>query len=100
MDQIFELITWELIVSAIATTFVVSAINTVQAKISTNWLVFIVSIVVTLLRTTIETGSIQVYQGLIFKILLTMSFAILFYNYVGKWFVDTIFVKIKEKFGR
>ena len=97
MEEIMTLFNWDIIISAVGTTFVVSALNTVQNKVSTNWLVFITSILVTLLRVTFDFTH---WQSLIFQILITMSFAILFYNYVGKWFVDNVFVWIKGKFSK
>ena len=100
MEELLKYISFELIFSAIVVTFVVSALNTVQTKLTTNLLVFIVSLLITLLRVTLTGGDLAYWQGLLFQILLTMSFAILFYNYVGKWFVDSIFVKIKEKFSK
>jgi hypothetical protein len=100
MEELLKYISFELIFSAIVVTFVVSALNTVQTKLTTNLLVFIVSLLITLLRVPLTGGDLAYWQGLLFQILLTMSFAILFYNYVGKWFVDSIFVKIKEKFSK
>lgn len=100
MQEIISLINLELIVSAVVTTFVVSAFNTVQNKISSNWLVFIVSIVVTILRVSFISGDFAAIQELLFKILLTMSFAILFYNYIGRWFIDTLFARLKDKFTK
>ena len=100
MEELLKYLSFELIFSALVVTFVVSALNTVQNKLSTNVLVFIISLLVTLLRVPLTGGDLAYWQGLLFQILLTMSFAILFYNYIGKWFVDSIFVKIKEKFSK
>lgn len=97
MEQLTELFTLDMIISAMAVTFIVSALNTVQNKITTNWLVFIISIIVTVLRVNFEFPD---WQNLIFQLLITMSFAILFYNYIGKWFVDNVFVWIKGKFTK
>lgn len=97
MEQLTELFTLDMIISAMAVTFIVSALNTVQNKITTNWLVFVISILVTLLRVTFDFSQ---WQTLVFQVLITMSFAILFYNYIGKWFVDNVFVWIKGKFSK
>jgi len=97
MEQLTELFTLDMIISAMAVTFIVSALNTVQNKITTNWLVFIISIIVTVLRVNFEFPD---WQNLIFQLLITMSFAILFYNYIGKWFVDNVFLWIKGRFTK
>ena len=100
MEELFQYITLDLIISAVVTTFVVSALNTIQNKISTNILVFFVAIFVTLLKVPLTGGNIEYWQGMLFQALLTMSFAILFYNYIGKWFVDKLFAKLKERFRK
>lgn len=97
MEELTKLFTLDMIISAVAVTFIVSALNTVQNKITTNWLVFIVSILVTVLRVNFNFPD---WQNLIFQLLITMSFAILFYNYIGKWFVDNVFLWIKGKFTK
>lgn len=97
MEELLKFFNLDMIISATVVTFVVSAINTIQNKISANWLVFIVSILVTVLRITLDWSD---WQNVIFQILITMSFAVLFYNYIGKWFVDNLFNKIKEKFSK
>lgn len=81
--------------SGIITTFAVSAINTVQSKLSANWLVFIVSIIVTIASISLSFTDTKSIQDFIIKIILTMSFSVLFYNYLGKWFLDTLFSKLK-----
>ena len=96
MEQVLAFFNWEILISAIITTFVVSAINTLQNKLSTNWLVFIVSIVITVLEVEFDFSD---WQGFFLQVFVLMSFAILFYNYIGKWFVDRVFSKLKEKFG-
>lgn len=97
MEQLIDLFNLDMIISAVAVTFIVSALNTIQNKITTNWLVFIVSIVVTVLRVTFDLSD---WQTLAFQVLITMSFAILFYNYIGKWFVDNVFLWVKGKFSK
>lgn len=98
MEQLlFSFITWNTIVYAIITTFFVSALNTVQNKVSTNWLVFLVSLFVTLLSITFSGSGLQYWQSVMLQIMVTMSFSIMFYNYVGKWFIDRFFQFLKEK---
>jgi Kef-type K+ transport system membrane component KefB len=50
-----------------------------------------------------EGGSVFEWQTLILRLLSAMAFAILFYNYIGQWFLDKLFEWIKkifsEKFG-
>lgn len=80
----------------VITTFVVSALNTVQNKVSTNWLVFIIATVVTVSSISLSFSNVQSIQEFVTKLLLTMSFSVLFYNYLGKWFIDTVFLKVKN----
>ena len=97
MEQLFSFITWNTIIYAVITTFFVSALNTVQNKVSTNWLVFLVSLFVTLLSITFGGSGLQYWQAVILQIIVTMSFSILFYNYIGKWFIDRFFQFLKNK---
>lgn len=94
-----ELLDWKLLLlAAMITTFVVSAINTVQSKVASNWLVLIISFIITLLNTTfIEGANFGDWQKIILQILLTMAFSDLFYNYAGKWFLDRFFEFVKTK---
>jgi len=97
MEQLFpKELMYTALICGVLTTFVVSAINTIQNKISTNWLVAIVSVLGTFAFLPITFTGGRDIQDFIFKSLLTMSFSILFYNYLGKWFIDTLFKKIKE----
>ncbi len=97
--NILDLFDWKaLLLCATITTFIVSAINVTQSKLSSNWLVFIVSSIVTALSTTIEPqASFSDWQKLLLQVLTTMAFAILFYNYLGKLFVDKIFAWVKKQ---
>ena len=96
--NIFELFDWRtLMLCAVVTTFIVSAVNTTQAKLSSNWLVFIVSLIVTVLSTTFTATLFSDFQRIGLQLLMTMAFAILFYNYLGKLFVDKLFVWIKKQ---
>ena len=94
-----------LFIVAIATTFVVSAINVMQGdRIRGSWVTGVAAIIITLLRTTFTPGmSIADWQGLLSQFLLTTAFAILFWTYVGQYTVDRFFAylktKITEKYG-
>jgi hypothetical protein len=104
--EFLQSLDWQsLLIAAAITTLVVSAINTIQSKLTTNWLVFIVSIIITLLNTTfIKGANFSDWQKILSSILFTMAFSILFYNYLGKWFVDRLFEWLKkiltEKFSK
>jgi hypothetical protein len=109
--ELFKSLNWgSLIVAGVITTFVVSAINTLNLKVSSNKLVFFISVLITLLSTTflpssyLEEGQVfnipiilTIAQKIILSILVTMSFSILFYNYLGKLFLDRLFDSIKRK---
>jgi len=93
-----------LLIVAVITTFVVSAINTYQTAIGGKWLTAIIALVITLLRTTFTASmSFADWQGTLTNILLTTAFAILFWTYLGQYTVDKIFSwlkkKIAEKYG-
>jgi hypothetical protein len=97
MELLQELDWQSLLITAAITTMVVSAINTMSWKITTNWLVFITSVVITLLNTTFVQGmGVSAWQKTLVAILLNMAFAVLFYNYAGKWFIDQVFEKLKK----
>ena len=99
--DILKLFDWQsLLIASAITTFAVSAINTIQTKLSTNWLVFVIALVVTVLSTEIVgIKGIENWQKVLVQIILTMSFSVLFYNYLGKLFLDDIFGWIKKKIG-
>ena len=89
---------WQtLLIASVIATFLVSALNTLQLKVSSNILVFIVSVVITLLNTTfIKGASFSEWQNILSSVLFTMAFSVLFYNYLGKWFVDNLFDWLKK----
>jgi hypothetical protein len=98
MDFIKSLDWQALLVASIITTFIVSAINTITAKASTNLLVFVVAVIITLLNTTFTAGAtFSDWQAILSSILFTMAFAVLFYNFLGKWFVDALFEWLKKQ---
>lgn len=99
MENLQELFNWSIILKAVVTTFVVSALNTTDyfKGVTNNKLVFFVALFVSLLSIPIVGGNLEYWQGLIYNLLLTMAFSVLFYNYVGKWFVDKFFELLKDK---
>lgn len=99
MEQLLEVFNWAIIIKAVATTFIVSALNTVEIfqKIHNNVLVFVVALLVSFLSIPLIGGNLEYWQGLIYSLLLTMAFSVLFYNYIGKWFLDKFFEILKEK---
>lgn len=102
MEQLAGLFNWEVIIKAVVTTFVVSALNTTDyfKKVTNNKLVFFIAFFVSLLSITITGGDFGYWQGLIYNLVLTMAFSILFYNYIGKWFVDKFFEMLKLKLSK
>jgi hypothetical protein len=100
-----DLLDWKLLtITASITAFVVSAFYTIiptnaegKPKISVNIMVFVVSLIITLLSTQFTGASVWEYQQLALQIFMTMAFAVLFYNYLGKWFLDSLFESIKAK---
>lgn len=94
-----ELLDWKLLlITATITAFVVSALATIT-QVSVNKLVFIVALLVTLLSTQFEGACAWDWQKLALQILMTMAFAVLFYNYIGKWFIDDLFAWLKKLIG-
>lgn len=98
--EVSQAFNWQaLLITAATTTLVVSALKTMEWRVSVNWLVFLVSVVVTLLNTTfIEGAGFSDWQKIILTILMNMAFAVLFFNYAGKWFIDKLFVKVRNIF--
>ena len=99
MEQLQEVFNWAIIIKAVVTTFIVSALNTTDyfKSVTNNKLVFFVALLVSILSVTIEGGDLAYWQGMIYNLLLTMAFSVLFYNYIGKWFVDKFFELLKDK---
>jgi len=89
---------WQsLLIASVITTVLVSAINTVNTKIHSNVLVFVVAVIITILNTTFVSGAgFADWQKIISSVLFTMAFAVLFYNYLGKWFIDKLFDWLKK----
>jgi len=104
MGKLFELLdVWNLIVTATIVTFVVSAFTSLMSRsfdadVKRKALVAVVSAVVTFL--TIQVETLVVSKNYIVSLLLTWSFAVLFYTYLGKWTVQKLFKKIKEKLDK
>jgi hypothetical protein len=99
MEQLFEVVNWALVIKAVVTTFIVSALNTTDyfKQVTNNKLVFFVALLVSLLSIPLIGGNLEYWQGLLYNLLLTMAFSVLFYNYIGKWFVDKFFELLKDK---
>jgi len=105
---------WQLILSAALTSIVVSAITTVWTDLQgTKSLVMvaIVAFVITVLRTTFISTSqlatamekIAYIQSVALGMLITWAFALLFWKFFGKRFVDVFFTgvwkAIQQKIG-
>ena len=86
-----------LLVVAIITSFIVSAFNQLQVKVSSPWLLAITAFVVTVLKTTFTAVSFSEWQALLTSFLLTMAFSVLFWMYVGKFLIDPFFAWLKKK---
>ena len=100
-----DLLDWKLLlITSTITAFVVSALYTIipidaegKPKLSVNFMVFITALIITLLSTQFTGASAWEYQQIALQIFMTMAFAVLFYNYLGKWFLDSLFENIKTK---
>lgn len=79
----------------VVTTLVVSALNIFIAKAAPRWVLPCVACVVTLVAVQVNLAKIQDVQEFLLKSLLTMSFSVLFYTYLGKWFIDELFNWLK-----
>lgn len=99
MEQLFEIVNWALVIKAVVVTFIVSALNTTDyfKNVTNNKLVFFVALLVSALSIPLIGGNLEYWQQLIYNLLLTMAFSVLFYNYIGKWFVDKFFELLKDK---
>lgn len=102
MDNLLTLIDWKTLLGvAVATSIVVEALNRVTPKwLKPELLLFLVALILTLLRIPLEMSlkELATVQGFLFTLILTISFAILFYVYLGKWTVSSIFDLIQKKF--
>ena len=69
-------------------------------KIHGNWMLLIVSFIVTLLQVTFTKHmTLDQWQDFLTSILLNMAFAVLFYQYLGQFFIDKLFAYIKKLIG-
>jgi hypothetical protein len=102
VDQLLQLV-----ISAAITSILSSAVSTIATSLEGKKLVVVVAVmalVVTVLRTSFMPGmKLADIQGLILGILLTWAFAVLFWTFVGKRFVDKLFTfvwgRIIDKLG-
>ena len=85
---------------ALIATFVISAVNLFDFKLRGHWLALIVCVVITILRTTFTPHmKFGEWQVLLTNVLITTSFAMLFWTYLGQYTVDKIFAKLKKLIG-
>ena len=99
MDTFINQFDWEaLLIIALAVSLIVEAIDRITpSTIAGKWLLVIVAFIVTVVKMDFDFNSVEAIKLLIFNTLLTMSVAILFYNYMGHWIVQKIFDFIKAK---
>lgn len=99
-----------LLIAAIIVTFVSSAVIVIwdsyfcpedakKGTIRKKSTVSIIAVIVTLLNSTFVTETVADIQKLLTTFLLTWSFAVLFYSYLGGKFITWVFSRIKEKFS-
>ena len=95
MENLSELFSWALILKAVVTTFIVSALNTTEyfKSVTNNKLVFFVALAVSVLSIPLVGGDLAYWQGLIYNLLLTMAFAVLFYNPNDRIYVYKCIIK-------
>lgn len=88
-----------MLIVALATTLIVSAINIATPEwVKPGWLLPLAALIVTMLRVPIEEGlTLEDLQGLLFTILLTWAIAVLFYKLVGPRFVEKFFEAIWKR---
>lgn len=90
---------WEFIlIVSVAASFVIEAIDRVTPEwVKGKWLLAIIALIVTILKSDFDFSSMRAIQDLIFDTLITVSVAILFYTYIGRWTVEKIMSFIKSK---
>lgn len=86
------------LLAAFITTIFVSAITVTFEKfftseIKSKILVLLASVIITALTVDIDLSD---WQKLLTKIIITISFAVLFYNYLGGKFIKMLFLKVKK----
>lgn len=84
------------LICGMVTTLVVAALGVLNQKFKARITMPIVACVVTFLSVQINVSSIQDIQDFILKVILCMSFSVLFYTYTGKWFIDTFFNWLRD----
>ena len=99
MDTFINQFDWEsLLLIALAVSIIVEAIDRITpSTIAAKWILVIVAFIVTIVKMDFDFSSVEAIKLLVFNTLLTMSVAILFYNYMGKWIVQKIFDFIKRR---
>jgi hypothetical protein len=100
--NLFELFDWKVLaICAIATSFIVGAINVFTPEIiRVRYILPLVSLVVVFLNTTfVPNAKFADWQNLIFQFIFNVAVAILFYVVAGQWTVDKIMNWLKSKIG-
>jgi len=89
-----------LIVSFVST-LIVSMINMVENKVNDGILVVGICALVTFLRTQFEgfVPTLSSFQNLIFEFITTLTFAYLFFRYLGSYFTNRLFGGVKDFIG-
>ena len=89
-----------LLVAAV-TTIIVSAFNAATPSwVKPQWLTPVIALFATALKIQIVKGmTFADWQQLLFGAMLTWAFAVLFYQYTGKKYVDKLFDEIAKKLG-
>jgi hypothetical protein len=90
-----------ILIVSFVTTLIVSAINMVENKVNDGILVVGVAALVTFLRTQFEGFQLTLphVQNLIFEFITTLTFAYLFFRYLGSYFTNRLFGGVKDFIG-
>jgi len=99
-----------LVFAGILTSLIVSAVKTFKAETqaTANKMILYAALFATLVSTSFTLnlevfGNLQTavdeLQRVLKSLVLTMAFAVLFYNYFGKFFVDGMFERLKNFFA-
>jgi len=97
--SLLQLFDWKVLLSvALITSFVTEAINQITPKTVPSKLILpMIAFVITLLRLPLEFKALSDWQNFMLNVISTIAFAILFYEYLGKYSVQAIFNLLKRK---